>query len=72
MADASQLIVHYDPPRKGTDGRIAVERVGSPDRWSRPATAEGVQEARDYVAAARARGFSVNDLALAKARGERA
>lgn len=70
MAEAAQLMVHYDPPRKGADGRITVERVGSPDRWSRPATAEGVQEAREYVAKARARGFSVNDLALAKARAK--
>lgn len=66
----AQLIVHYDKPKPGTDGRITVERVGSPDRWSRPATAEGVQEAREYVANARARGFSVNDLALAKARAK--
>ena len=69
MTETSQLIVHYDPPRRGTDGRITVERVGSTDRWSRPATAAGVQEAREYIAKARARGFSVNDLALAKARG---
>lgn len=70
MADTSQLIIHYDPPRKGTDGRITVERVGSPDQWSRPATAQGISEAREYIAAARAKGFSVNDLALAKARAK--
>lgn len=64
----AQVIVHYDKPKPGTDGRITVERVGSPDQWSRPATAQGISEAREYIAAARARGFIVNDLALAKAR----
>ena len=61
------LILHYDPPRKNSDGRITIERVGG-TRQSRPANAEGVRWAREQVEYARRRGFSVDDLALAKVR----
>lgn len=63
----AQLIVHYDRPKRGSDGRITIERVGGGSQ-SRPANAEALAWARQYIQAARAKGFSVDDLALAKAR----
>lgn len=67
MADASQLIVHYDPPRKGTDGRITVERVGSADRLHWFLTEKGLGDARDYIKKAREKKFKVDDFVMDKA-----
>lgn len=62
---AHHVIVHYAPPRAGSDGRITVERVGGTQQ-SRPADAAGLDWAREQCECARRRGFSVDDSALAR------
>lgn len=63
---AHHVIVHYAPPRAGSDGRITVERVGGGTPRSRPADASGLEWAREQCECARRRGFSVDDSALAR------
>jgi hypothetical protein len=67
MPSDAQYTVTFVPPKRGSDGRILIQRDGSTEVWSRTATPEHLDEARDYIAKARDKKFSVNDLALAKA-----
>lgn len=63
----AQVIVHYDPPKRGADGVITIERVGSPDRLHWFLTEKGLSDARDYIKTAREKEFKVDDFVMDKA-----
>jgi hypothetical protein len=59
MPSDAQYTVTFVPPKRGSDGRITVERVGGAPQ-SRPATIPGILWALDYAEIAKRKGFTVD------------